>query len=398
MDEGNVRVLFYSHDSQGLGHVRRNWVLAHQVARHLAEQGLGVSGLLVSGLVGAQRLPLPPGFDWVILPRVGKGSDGYRASSLGESVETLVRLRSKILRATLAAYEPDLVVIDRHAYGVRGELRRALVKLRRRKPDARIVLGLREVLDMPEVTTREWERLKSPLRVRNLFDEVWVYGDPDVHDAVASGEVPAMLADRVRFTGYLAHDRTGEVSAGALAQAGGRPYVITTAGGGSDGHTLLRAAVAMTPPPGHVHVVVAGPQGADDHLEELSEAAGPDTIVLRRLPGIADHVASASAVISMGGYNTVCEVLATNTPALIVPREHPRREQLIRARSLDAVGAVDLLRHHDLSSDALAAWTAAAVTRTVDRGHLDRDGLAAAGRYASELLADVADTAQVVGA
>ncbi|WP_326502482.1 hypothetical protein [Rothia nasimurium] len=59
-----VRVVLYSHDSQGLGHVRRNLAIAHHIARTVPElTGRPVAGLLVSGLPQASVFPLPAGFD-----------------------------------------------------------------------------------------------------------------------------------------------------------------------------------------------------------------------------------------------------------------------------------------------------------------------------------------------
>ena len=67
-------------------------------------------------------------------------------------------------------------------------------------------------------------------------------------------------------------------------------------------------------------------------------------------------VARADRVIAMGGYNTVCEVLSYNKPALIVPRTRPRREQLIRAERLQALGLIDMLHPDRLSPRAIEAW------------------------------------------
>ncbi len=45
----------------------------------------------------------------------------------------------------------------------------------------------------------------------------------------------------------------------------------------------------------------------------------------------------------MGGYNTFCEVLTLDKPALFVPRSTPRREQLIRARQAQQLGLARML-------------------------------------------------------
>jgi predicted glycosyltransferase len=49
----------------------------------------------------------------------------------------------------------------------------------------------------------------------------------------------------------------------------------------------------------------------------------------------------------MGGYNTVCEILSFDKPALIVPRIVPREEQLIRASRASELGLFDMLLPED---------------------------------------------------
>jgi predicted glycosyltransferase len=92
----------------------------------------------------------------------------------------------------------------------------------------------------------------------------------------------------------------------------------------------------------------------------------------------------------MAGYNSVCEVLATDRPALLVPRTHPRTEQLVRAQRLAELGAADMLPMQGLSSDRLRAWTAAAVRErtTAARAEVDLTGLCRLPAIAERLLAD----------
>ncbi|MDO5092554.1 MAG: glycosyltransferase [Propionibacteriaceae bacterium] len=381
-----VRVLLYSHDSLGLGHVRRNLVIAHHLARHLPEAtGAQVSGLLVSGLADASRFELPQGFDWLTIPGVQGTFQGYQPRRLPGAISELITLRSRLLQAALLGFSPDLVIVDRHIYGVWKELHEPLLGLRAMHPGAKVVLGLREVLDDPQLAAAAWERLGSTDELRRIVDEVWVYGDPAIHDPVLSGEITPALADRIRFTGYLASDRRGSDDSPSLSS---QPFVLTTVGGGSDGQDLLRAAVAMRPPAGHQNIVVTGPQLDDAEFAAIVAQAGPDTVVHRSWPGLGKHIAEAAAVIAMGGYNTACEILATDTPALIVPRETPTPEQLIRAQALSEARAVDLMRAPRVTTVALETWVADAVTRRVERSHIQRDGLAATAVLGAQLLSD----------
>ena len=376
-----LSVLLYSHDSQGLGHVRRNLALAHHIAARAGTGGL--RGLVVSGLAPSPLFTLPTGFDWLALPGVEKRDGVYVPRRLPGTLSETVALRSAVLGAALEGFAPDLVIVDRHPLGIRRELEAPLRALRRSHPGARVVLGLRDVLDDPGVAAREWEGLGGADALAPLIDQVWVYGDPRVHDATSSGEIPPALASRALFTGYLAAGRADvDPHPGRFA----RSYVLTTAGGGSDGGPLVEAAAGARVPGGHDHIVVAGPQLDEGRFARAQALAGPSTTVVRSCPGLAHRIREAAAVVAMGGYNTVCEILATSTPALIVPREKPRLEQTIRARALSRASAIDTARQEAATPDLLSQWLAGAVRSRTDRSHVELGGLAAAARAATRLL------------
>ncbi|WP_202976974.1 glycosyltransferase family protein [Ornithinimicrobium flavum] len=298
-----LRVVFYSHDSQGMGHFRRNRALAHALASRLPVlTGRPVTGLLVNGVAGSVTSSLPAGFDVVTLPAVGKTGAEYGPRRLGVGLDAVTGLRAQIVRATLLAFRPDLVVVDRHALGFGGELEEGLRALRAEVPGARVVLGLREVLDTPAALAREWER--TPVgTVRELYDQIWVYGDPRVHDLRTSGELPEPLHDLVRYQGYLSHGRAEDPP--GLEPA--TPYLLTTVGGGSDGTRLCLAAARATVPVGHVHVVVTGPQMSDADHRAVEGAAGARTSVVR-------SVADAAGLIRPGPPVRPTRLATTRSP------------------------------------------------------------------------------------
>ncbi len=316
-----LRILLYSHDSLGLGHARRNLALAHAFATRLPRlTGRPVTGMLLTGL---DTLPgeLPAGFDSVSLPGIRKGEGGYAPRHVTVPMEDVIDLRSQLLTAAVTGFAPDLLVVDRHAYGVDNELRDALLALRRTHPEAVVVLGLREVLDERRATDREWATLGDTAELRALYDEIWVYGDEHVHDVRRTGEVPAALQDLVRHTGYLAAGRLWVREDEPAA-----PYVLTTVGGGADGLELCLAAARAVVPRGYRHVVVTGPQMDERDHREVCRVATGRTEVVRTVPDGLATIRGAAAVISMAGYNTVSEVMSTYRPALLVPRCRPRRE------------------------------------------------------------------------
>ena len=402
-----LRVALYSHDAKGLGHLRRNLALAHHLARALPGlTGHDVTGLVVTGLTPGQEYRLPDGFDWLVLPGVKKSGGTYLPQRLRITREDLSLVRSALLSGALSTFAPDLFIIDRHPYGVHQELREPLAHLRRAHPAARVVLGLREVLDTPATVQREWDELGEADTLRRLIDEVWVYGDAAVHDLSATGEAPPALEERMHYTGYLAHGRDiaeprdGSEASPALAgnALDPEPFILTTAGGGCDGINLLRAAAQVRVPDGYRHVVVTGPQLDAALFHQVAQAAGPRTVVRRSWPGMSRHIQQAAAVVSMAGYNTVSEILASDTPALLVPRETPRLEQFIRATALKEAGAVDLLRVTDLSAAALENRLTellrdqdTARNHLMGRRRLRLDGLATVPVLAAELIGDRSD-------
>jgi predicted glycosyltransferase len=103
-------------------------------------------------------------------------------------------------------------------------------------------------------------------------------------------------------------------------------------------------------------VLVAGPMMAPAQVATLHDTAANLDVQVHRVRNDMDAViAGARAVVSMAGYCTVAEVLASGKPALLVPRAFPRDEQLRRARRWAATGRLDLLEPDELAPAPLRA-------------------------------------------
>jgi predicted glycosyltransferase len=382
------RIALYSHDAQGLGHMRRNLAIAQALSS--AEES---TVLLVAGAREAALFPLPANTDLLTLPALRKGSGGrYRSRSLGLDLAEMVALRADILGSALTAFEPDVLIVDKLPGGVEGELLDCLAPLK--AGGTRLVLGLREVLDDPDRVASDWLRSDFEDVVREHYDALWVYGDPRVYDPVWEYELAEDLAERVRYSGYIDRrdgrpptpDELAEERALHDLPAG--PLCLCMAGGGEDGHRLLDAFTRARMPRGTTGVVVTGPLMPAEQRAAL-EARAEERGDLRLIGFTTDGdrlIRLADSVVAMGGYNTSCEILASGARALIVPRVHPRREQLIRAERLAARGAVDMLHPDDLDPAALTRWLAAPPAAPASRGTgIDLSGL----RRLPAMLTDV---------
>jgi predicted glycosyltransferase len=351
------RIALYSHDTQGLGHVRRNLL----VARSLGQGDSPPVILVLSGLRETSAFPMPPGVDCLTLPSVGKGIDGrYFPRSLDVPMVDLLEVRSKAIHAVLRSFDPDVMIVDKVPRGVYDELVPALAQLRARGR-ARVVLGLREVLDDPPTVRREWEDGHYAAALRAYYDRIWVYGDPAVYDPVAEYSFPSDIADMTRYTGYLnpRHVRPPVEEAAPLGfDASDGPVALCLVGGGADGVPLAEAFLrARFPGCGALVTGPLMPQAERLRLRRLA-ARRRDVRVIEFMTDPCPLLARADRVIAMGGYNTMCEVLAYGKPAMIVPRVRPRSEQLIRATRLADLGLVDVLDPGDLGPEALGAWLA----------------------------------------
>lgn len=336
---GAKRVMFYSHDTFGLGHLRRS----RAIASYLTASDPDASAIILTGSPVAGRFTFPERVDHVRLPGVTKLHDGsYVSQTLGLDIDKTTALRSALIQSTVEQYEPDLLVVDKEPTGFRGELLPTLKWLAQRGK-TRLVLGLRDVLDEAEVLAAEWERKGATTATEKFYDEIWVYGPKSVYDPTTGLSLSAETRARMHWTGYLRRETT------EIGEAPDRPYVLVTPGGGGDGQAmvdLVLSAYERDPNLGPDAVLVYGPFLSGDVREAFEERvarlAGRVTAV-----GFDSHIeglfSRAQGVICMGGYNTFCEVLSFNKRAVIVPRTVPRMEQWIRAARAEELGLIRML-------------------------------------------------------
>lgn len=395
------RVALYSHDTQGLGHIRRNI----NIAAALVADDPSCDVLLLTGTPEATMLPLPPSTEVLTLPALAKDRLGqYSARVFDTPLDEILQLRAALIDTALSSFAPDLFIVDKVARGVGGELDQPLARLRH-IGRTRTVLGLRDVLDAPTVTRQDWKRDGCTAAIRDLYDAVWIYGDPAVYDTVLEYRFPQAVADKVTYTGYLAGPRPGQLHTRfpgpSLLPAPEQPYVLCTVGGGQDGVELGRAFLTAVLPSGHHGIVLTGPHMSARDRRELRRLADQrgEVTVHEFVSGAQEFIGRAAAAVSMGGYNSVCELLAAGCPTLLVPRIRPRSEQSVRAERLERAGVVDVLPAAALTAARLGAWLGTAVhAPALIHSGIDLDGLDRIAAIAARLTSSAARDAGVVHA
>lgn len=340
-------MLIYSHDSFGLGHLRRCRAIAHS----LVETDPALSVLILSGSPIIGSFDFRSRVDFVRVPGVIKLRNGeYVSLSLHIDIEETLAMRSSIIRHTADIFDPDLLIVDKEPLGLRGEARDMLDLLRRRGTP--LVLGLRDVMDDPDALESEWQRKHAVPALSEFYDDIWVYGLPQICDPLAGVSVPASVRRQMVYTGYLRRNVPAPLPTPDRDRDFAGDFFLVTPGGGGDGDALIELVLsAYEHDPGIPlpALLVFGPFMLPERRAAFAERAAR----LGRIRAITFDarietlMARAAGVVAMGGYNTFCEILSFDKRALIVPRRAPRLEQLIRARRAAELGLVAMLSEEE---------------------------------------------------
>ncbi|MFQ5655640.1 MAG: glycosyltransferase family protein [Planctomycetota bacterium] len=388
------RALLYSHDGYGLGHLRRNLVLARAIRRFRSD----CSVRILTGSPRALSFDAPPGVEIIKLPPVTKDENGQYVSRSPEiPIEATMRLRKKLVRQAVLEYRPHLLISDHVPTGLRGELLPLLGDLRWRG-ETILVAGLRDILDDPPKVIASWTQGGVYSLLDSIYHEVWVYGSREIYPIHSEYRMPSSLAQRVRYLGYLGRQPISrEPDAPSITsgfQHPSRPHLLCVVGGGEDGFPLARTFLSMlarTPDRWNA-TLVTGPflPRHERHLLNARCSALPNAQILRFTLDLERLLAESDALITMGGYNSLVEAVSYGLRVLVIPRIRPRREQWVRALTFQKMGLVHMLEPDNLQPGTLAEATESLLggspPRTPEDLGVSWDGARNFAREISQLL------------
>jgi predicted glycosyltransferase len=382
-------VLMYSPDSIGLGHMRRNSAIAEGLATELP----GISNLLIVGSSAGVYFELPPGSDCVKLPSILKtGRNEWSPKSLHVPNEVARRIRSRIITETALALEPDVFLVDHVPSGIWDELVPALKALKGTPRRPRLVLGLRDILGAPDEICAQWRAAGIYDLIDEYYDNILIYGSPDLFPAADHYGLSGRFADRIRYCGFV-HFAKPDTLPLELNPNQRKPKVVMTAGGGHDAFPMMQfvlSAMADQPNvPEFDLLVVTGPLMPTECRSKIVEMAERiQAQCINSTPHLQAHLSAADTVITMGGYNTVMEAIATRVPTIVIPRTGPSAEQRYRASLFSDLG---LVRHVDLESSPqqlVAELQAALAAPRRKTPALRFDGIGNAAKSIAKLVRD----------
>lgn len=365
------KIMVYSHDAYGLGNIRRMLAICQYLLEHIPH----LSILLVSGSPMLHSFRLPQGLDYIKLPCLNRGLSGQMAVKyLNTDIESTLRLRSELILAAAKNYQPDLVLVDKKPLGIQGELKSTIKYLKSNLPVTKLVLLLRDILDTPEKTVREWQSEDYYDRVELLYDRLLVVGMPEIFDLVKHYQFNEAIASKVRYCGYIRKE-SGWKNSHTIRQELGiktiEKLVLVTPGGGEDGYDLINNYLQGLQQHQQLFccenvrtLIFCGAEMPVEQQQQIyRQAAGlPGVTVLEFTDDLMSYVNAADVVVSMCGYNTITEVLQQGKQAVVVPRIKPGREQLIRARSMAQAGLITMIHPERLRPNILISTVLANLT------------------------------------
>jgi predicted glycosyltransferase len=382
------KILLYSHDSYGLGSIRRTLLLSEALVAHYPRAMV----LIVTGSPMIHAFRVPEHTDYIKLPCFDRANaDCYGPAFLGVADADVAAIRRGVLRKAILGFGPDLMIVDKRPSGVGGELLDTLRSLRARPKPLRLVVGIRDILDAPAATRASLKRTRDLTTIARYYDEVWIYGERSIFDPIAEYDFPPEVARKTCFCGYLKRPTIPR------AAGTGMPRVLVTMGGGADGTGLIQTYLAgLLAFPHRLALkttVVFGPQiRAEDRTAVLDRYGSlADVQFVDFEPDLRARYADADVVVSMAGYNTVCELLSFDLRAVLVPRASPVEEQLLRARRFAARGVFESLEPEERDPAVLMSHVLAALSRPCPSAvTVDMDGLRRVCARVEALLQGVA--------
>ena len=392
-----MKLMVYSHDTYGLGNLRRMLAICQYLFKVIPK----LSILLVSGSPVVHSFRMPQGLDYLKLPCLGRCESGkLSAKYLKIDTDEAIKMRSSLIKTAVINFQPDLLLVDKKPYALQGELTDTLEYLKAFSPLTKIVLLLRDILDSPEKTIVEWQKNRYYEGIKLYYDQVLVVGMRNIFDLTREYQFPDYVSEKVKFCGYLRResgDKTPDIVRQELQIETDEKLVLVTPGGGADGYNLVKnylLGLAQLDSDTKIKsLIISGPEMPSSQQQEFTQiACQNDSIQFMEFSDdLNSYMTAADVVVSMAGYNTVCEILSLNKKAVVVPRTQPVQEQWIRAQRMARLGLLKAIHPDELNPKIMiqAVWE-----QLNNNNHLispierivDLDGLSRIAQYISGLL------------
>lgn len=352
-----IRILLYSHDTLGLGHIQRNL----KIARGLKAAYADIEIKLVTGSTLSKSLIAPPNFNCVELPPVRKvGAEQYESQKPDQTIEQIISNRKEIIVDTLKDFNPHIFIVDHSPIGMKGELLPALNWIKENKPNIATILGLRDIIDDPSFIIPLWERKQVFEALRTFYTSIVIYGNPQFFDVTDEYKFPSDIIEKTNYAGYIIdiENRIDSNRQSANTKTERKSVLVTIGGGEWAGAAIVGNMLELLKNFKNEItfdcVIITGPFFPDKLWEKYSDLAKDLPVKMEKfVADLGTYLDRCDLVVSTAGYNTVTDVIGRGKKALFIPRIKFRNEQLLRAKRLEKLGIAGFLHPDDVTPKSL---------------------------------------------
>ncbi|MEM7758761.1 MAG: glycosyltransferase [Cyanobacteria bacterium P01_A01_bin.40] len=381
------KIMFYCQYLAGMGHLVRSTEIIRSLVKDF-EVCLIHGGQLVPGFEFPQAVRI------VHLPAVWECDNQLKPVDNFLTIEEVKIRRTQKILTTLAEFQPDCIITECFPFGKQKIKFELLPMLKQAQSDDRqitIVCSLRDLIMTQGMSSeaRIQRQQKVCQLINRYYDLVLFHGDSKLLSLEDSFPPVDNLNCEVYYTGYIAPTLNDTLGLHQSEQV-----IVASVGGGRHGYPLLEGILAASPIlkkslPHKIHCF-AGPFMAESEFAQLQQAAAEtDNVIVHRFtPSLTEYLQKAELSVSLGGYNTVMNILKTKVRALLLPSlsEHQADEQSIRAEKLAELGIIGLLDRDDLEPKILAEKIISCLNQEPSQNNFDLEGAKITSLKLQELL------------
>jgi predicted glycosyltransferase len=362
--ENFKRVMYYTHNSIGLGHAFRALAVITGMRAHRPD----VDFLVISG-TSVPELFLRNGIEVVKLPSIKFHIDN-NTYFLGPrylrdaSVDEVSDLRQRIIEDTFNGFRPDVLIAEHNMLGQRGEIVPLLLKKWRQIPQTEsfaLVHISRGILRNPsliEAPFNDRRQKSESIYVGDLYDFIYVMEDQEIIDVNKTyfGNRRS-LKKKIQYMGKITVKTRNELTPKEeiLRRLDGSNHKIIVASLGRKSSSIgiaeliVQAFEDLRLQNRYRLFFVIDPY-LDPALRQqmVQKFSKSYVFFLDFLPNFVDVINVSSLVIGRAGYNSLSEILLTDSKAILIPEDHGHEEQETRLAKTEKAN-ISVLQEEDLN-------------------------------------------------
>jgi len=356
------RILYYTHNSIGIGHVFRARAIITGIQRWRPD----IDFIVLSG-TSVPHILLREGIEVVKLPGVEKVMNHLEAAPSNKTflpdavdrddplykprhlktmrLESVMKLRQRLIGDTCRCFSPDVVMVEHYLDGLLGEMTAVLKKNRSgRCPGHFISVALSRGIMNARGEMLATSGSQPPEKIVSYYDYIYFFDDIPMLNRDDSDGINKLPSGTKRVClGKITDKCRDELSSRSLVhkrfQLADKPIILISLSRHGDVaeiclqffDALHRAGLDND----YQMIFVIDPYLKKAVLEKIQNH--PLASQVRFLPffyPLVDIINASELVICRAGYNTINELLLTGVKAIVIPEAHPSGEQEARIETI----------------------------------------------------------------